>query len=164
MGGEPSTAKDRRPSLGWIAAVLALVLLARNKARGCCGPMAQSAPTTPRPARPGRNRRRSRPRSPPRAHPPPPEEPTGTAEPTTEPSTGTDSPGRARPAMQAFVQDSVSLVTSDPESTFAMLTPEFQAETRWLPAGTRGSGARSARRPPYDIQVDPEGPHDLVHH
>ena len=47
---------------------------------------------------------------------------------TKEPSTGTAPTGDAA-AMRAFVQDYFSQVTADPEATYAMLTPQFQAES-----------------------------------
>ena len=58
----------------------------------------------------------------------PTESPTTSDEPTTEPSPS-DAAGGTPAAMRSFVQDYFSLVTSDPESSFAMLTPEFQAES-----------------------------------
>jgi serine/threonine protein kinase len=59
------------------------------------------------------------------------EEPTEepTSEPTTEPTTEEPSPTGGAPAMQAFVDDYFSRVTSDPESTFELLTPQFQAQS-----------------------------------
>ena len=56
--------------------------------------------------------------------------------------------------MQAFLQDYFSLVTSDPESSFAMLTPEFQEASGGF---GRYSGFWSTirRRSPSDIRVDP---------
>ena len=56
----------------------------------------------------------------------PPDEPT--TEPTSEPTTDEPSPTGAS-AMQAFVDDYFSRVTSDPESTFELLTPQFQAQS-----------------------------------
>lgn len=52
-----------------------------------------------------------------------------TTEPTTEPPTAEPSPEDEASAMQSFVDDYFSRVTSDPESTFELLTPEFQAES-----------------------------------
>ncbi len=52
-----------------------------------------------------------------------------TTEPTTEPTTVEPTPVDDASAMRAFVEDYFSRVTSDPESTFALLTPEFQAES-----------------------------------
>ncbi len=52
-----------------------------------------------------------------------------TTEPTTEPTTAEPSPADDASGMQAFVDDYFSRVTSDPESTFELLTPEFQAES-----------------------------------
>ncbi len=53
-----------------------------------------------------------------------------TTEPTAEPTSATSAPtapaGDAA-AMQAFVQDYFARVTSDPASTFEMLTPQFQS-------------------------------------
>ena len=154
MGGEPSTSKGRRPSLGWIAAVLALVLLvgtgtwllwpdgaerSDDTTAGTSGTEQTQEPTEEPTQEPTEE---------------PTEEPTGTEEPTTEPSTGTDSPAGTRPAMQAFVQDYFSRVTSDPESTFAMLTPEFQAETGGFDRYA-GFWSTISSATPYDIQVDP---------
>ncbi len=56
--------------------------------------------------------------------------------------------------MQAFVQDYFSRVTSDPESTFAMLTPEFQAETGGF-GRYAGFWSTIGSATPYDIQADP---------
>ena len=56
----------------------------------------------------------------------PSESPSTSDEPTTDPSPS-DAAGGTPAAMRSFVQDYFALVTSDPESTFAMLTPEFQA-------------------------------------
>lgn len=84
----------------------------------------------------------------------PSEEPTETAEPTTEPSPAATGAARTRAAMQAFVQDYFSRVTSDPESTFAMLTPQFQAQSggyeRYAGFWSTISSATA-----YDIQADP---------
>ncbi len=55
-------------------------------------------------------------------------EPT-TEEPTAEPTTDEPSAAGGAAAMQAFVDDYFSRVTSDPESTFELLTPEFQAQS-----------------------------------
>ena len=88
------------------------------------------------------------------------EEPSASQDPsesaTEEPSTEPSSPaGGTRAEVRAFVQDYFSLVTSDPESSYVMLTPDFQAESGGY---ERYSGfwstIRSAR--PYDITVDPD--------
>ncbi|QSR30644.1 hypothetical protein CFI00_09075 [Nocardioides sp. S5] len=52
-----------------------------------------------------------------------------TTEPTSEPTTDEPSPTGGASAMRAFVDDYFSRVTSDPESTFELLTPEFQAQS-----------------------------------
>ena len=56
--------------------------------------------------------------------------------------------------MRAFVQDYFSTVTSDPETTFAMLTPEFQAASGGYERLRRFWSTISSATP-YDIRVDP---------
>jgi hypothetical protein len=86
----------------------------------------------------------------------PTEEPTASDEPTTEPTTEpSTAPGRGtRAAMRAFVQDYFARVTSDPQATFEMLTPEFQTASGGY---ERYSGFWStiSSATPYDIEVDP---------
>jgi hypothetical protein len=57
--------------------------------------------------------------------------------------------------MRGFVQDYFATVTSDPRSTWAMLTPEFQAASGGY---ERYSGFWSTidSATPYDIAVDPD--------
>jgi serine/threonine protein kinase len=52
-----------------------------------------------------------------------------TDEPTEDPTTDAPAPAGDAAAMESFVQDYFSQVTSDPEATFAMLTPQFQTES-----------------------------------
>ncbi|GAA1434412.1 serine/threonine-protein kinase [Mycobacterium cookii] len=52
-----------------------------------------------------------------------------TDDPTTEPTTDEPTPAGDASSMRAFVDDYFSRVTSDPESTFELLTPEFQAQS-----------------------------------
>ncbi len=77
----------------------------------------------------------------------------GTEEPSTDPGPGTD--GQPRAEVRAFVQDYFSRVTSDPESAYAMLTPQFQQESGGY---ERYSGFWStiSSATPYDIRVDPQ--------
>ena len=56
--------------------------------------------------------------------------------------------------MRSFVQDYFSLVTSDPESTFAMLTPEFQAESGGIERYT-GFWSTIESATPRAIKADP---------
>ena len=154
--GEPSTSKGRRSSLGLIAAVLALVLLVgigawllwpddaelSDPTAGTSGTEQTQEPTATQ-----------EPTQEPTEEPT--QEPTETEEPTTEPSPGTDSPAGTRAAMQAFVQDYFSRVTSDPEATFAMLTPEFQAETGGFERYA-GFWSTISSATPYAIQADPK--------
>jgi hypothetical protein len=53
------------------------------------------------------------------------------------------------------VQDYFSLVTSDPEATFAMLTPEFQAESGGF-EGYSGFWSTIDSATPRAIRADPE--------
>ena len=57
--------------------------------------------------------------------------------------------------MRSFVTDYYSQVTSDPESTWAMLTPEFQAESGGF---ERYSGFWSTieSATPRNVRVDPQ--------
>jgi hypothetical protein len=79
------------------------------------------------------------------------EEPT--QEPSPEPSTHAG--GGQRAAMRTFVQDYFATVTSDPESTWAMLTPEFQAASGGYERYA-GFWSTIASATPYDITVDRE--------
>lgn len=112
-------------SLGWVAAVLALVLVAgigtwllwpRGEEPGDAGGSTEpSASTEPSPSEDPTSETPS-------------ESPSETEEPTTEP-TPSDAAGGTPAAMRAFVRDYFSRVTTDPEATFELLTPEFQAES-----------------------------------
>ena len=146
----PTPASDRSRGLpvGWVAAALALVLVAGLGAwllwprdDDPTGGSTADPSASAEPSHRGADRRAVV-----RAHlREPTSEPTS-EEPTTEPSPS-NAAGGTPAAMRAFVQDYFSLVTSDPESTFAMLTPEFQADERRLSRATPGSGARSSRQP-----------------
>ena len=75
--------------------------------------------------------------------------PSDTQEPT--PTAG----GGERAAMRGFVQDYFATVTSDPRTTWAMLTPEFQAASGGY-GRYSGFWSTIASATPYDIAVDPE--------
>jgi serine/threonine protein kinase len=81
----------------------------------------------------------------------PAEEPT--EEPTEEPDPS-EGPDTTRAAMRAFVEDYFAQVTSDPESTFAMLTPEFQSQSGGF-EGYQGFWSTIESATPRDIRADP---------
>jgi hypothetical protein len=57
--------------------------------------------------------------------------------------------------MRAFVSDYFSTVTSDPEATYAMLTPEFQAESGGF-EGYSGFWSTIESATPRAIKADPQ--------
>jgi serine/threonine protein kinase len=75
-------------------------------------------------------------------------------EPTEEPSPS-DGPVATRAAMRTFVEDYFAQVTSDPETTFAMLTPEFQAASGGF-EGYSGFWSTIESATPRDIRADPQ--------
>ena len=94
------------------------------------------------------------------------EEPSATEEPSTEPSeSATEEPspepdqspaaGGTQAEVRAFVQEYFSLVTSAPESSYVMLTPEFQAASGGFERYSGFWSTISSARP-YDITVDPD--------
>jgi serine/threonine protein kinase len=85
----------------------------------------------------------------------PSEEPTEepAEEPSEDPATP-EGPGATRAAMRTFVEDYFAQVTSDPETTFAMLTPEFQAASGGL-EGYEGFWSTIESATPRDIRADP---------
>ncbi|WP_210504235.1 serine/threonine-protein kinase [Nocardioides xinjiangensis] len=131
----PEPARSRRLPLGWVAAVLALVLVAG------IGAWLLWPGDGERPA--GGTGDAASEQSSPSGEPTESEDPTATTEPseteepTEEPTEPTEEPTTTSPpatgataaSMQAFVRDYFATVTSDPETTFAMLTPEFQADS-----------------------------------
>ena len=114
--------------LGRVAAVAALVLLVGLGAwllwpedaerDSTADPTGSAQSQEPQPSE------ESEPSEEPSASPEPTEEPT-----ETEPTTDAGTPEGDAAAMRAFVQDYFSQVTSDPESTFEMLTPQFQEQS-----------------------------------
>jgi serine/threonine protein kinase len=105
----PAAARRRGLPMGWIAAAAAVVLVAvlavwlwpgdgDRPSAGSSGGGASEQPTT---------------------------QPSQTQE--TEPAEdASDTPEETQAAMDAFVSDYLSLVTSDPESAFSMLAPQFK--------------------------------------
>ncbi len=90
--------------------------------------------------------------------PDPSEEPSASPEPTEEPSETESTPGSTTAegepaAMRSFVEDYFSRVTSDPESTFEMLTPQFQAESGGY-EGYSGFWNTIESATPSDIRAD----------
>lgn len=124
----PAAASTHGRSRGWMAALVALVLVAGLGAwllwprdeepsdadGGGASPSASQDPTSEAPSESPSDS--------------PTESPSTSEEPTTEPSPS-NAAGGTPAAMRAFVSDYFSTVTSDPETTYAMLTPEFQAES-----------------------------------
>jgi serine/threonine protein kinase len=143
------TSPSRRSPLGWIAAVAVLVLLAGLGAYLLWPGDGQ------RPAGTEAQTEQS-------------EEPSASEEPSTEPSTepsesATEEPttepsppaGGTQAEVRAFVRDYFSLVTSAPESSYVMLTPEFQTASGGFERYSGFWSTISSARP-YDITVDPE--------
>ena len=147
----PATADEpRRRPLGWIAAaVLALVLVAG------AGTWLLWPGDGERPSGDSGGTRTTEPSGTPSASQEPTED-ESEEPPASDTEDPTPSPGGGeRAAMRTFVQDYFATVTSDPEATWAMLTPEFQAASGGY---ERYSGFWStiASATPRNIQVDPE--------
>ena len=143
--------------LAWVAAVLALVLVGGVGAWLLWpGDGERPGTTAPGPATGGSQE----PSAPEQSSTSAPDEPTEepTQEPTQEPS-ASDEPsttpgGGTRAAVRTFVQDYFARVTSDPQATFEMLTPEFQAESGGYERYSGFWSTISSARP-HDIEVDP---------
>jgi serine/threonine protein kinase len=150
--GRSDEREPRRAPLGWIAAAAVLVLLA---ALGTWwlwpgdGQQPESSDTSTQ-----QSEEPSEQASPEPSEEPSSTEPSETAseEPTTDPS---PSPSGTRAEVQAFLQDYFSLVTSDPESSYAMLTPEFQEASGGY-EGYSGFWGTIRSASPSGISVDPE--------
>ena len=153
----PAADTTRGRSRGWVAALIALVLVAglgtwllwprdeepSDAGRSDASPSASQDPTSDTPSEsPSESPTDS-----------PSESPSTSDEPTTDPSPS-DAAGGTPAAMRSFVQDYFSLVTSDPESTFAMLTPEFQAESGGIEDYT-GFWSTIESATPRAIKADP---------
>ncbi|WP_159081434.1 serine/threonine-protein kinase [Nocardioides sediminis] len=86
--------------------------------------------------------------------------------PSPSPSETTDQPSEESPTEEAtqpatrremtrFITDYLSTVTSDPEATYAMLTPEFQEASNGFD-GYSGFWGTVESATPRDVQADPE--------
>jgi serine/threonine protein kinase len=142
--------RSRRLPLGAVAAALALVLLLGLGAWLLWPDEAPDA--SPSPAEPttsGSQEPSDEPTEEPTEEPS--EEPS--EEPTEEPDPS-DGPGATRAEMSAFVEDYFAQVTSDPETTFTMLTPEFQAESGGF-GDYEGFWSTIESATPRDIRADP---------
>jgi serine/threonine protein kinase len=78
-----------------------------------------------------------------------------TPEPTEESPTEEATPPPTRREMTSFITTYLSTVTSDPEATFAMLTPEFQEASNGF-EGYSGFWGTVESATPRDITADPE--------
>jgi eukaryotic-like serine/threonine-protein kinase len=155
----PSPAADtpRGRSRGWMAAVVALVLVAgigawmlwpRDDEPSDAGPSGSSPSASQDPTS-------DTPSESPSDSPTdsPSESPSTSDEPTTDPSPS-NAAGGTPAAMRSFVQDYFATVTSDPESTFAMLTPEFQSASGGID-GYTGFWSTIESATPRAIKADP---------
>ena len=140
---------SRSPRAGWVAAALALLLLAgvgtwllwpedgqRSGTNATTSDSGQSQePTTSEESSDSEEPSEESPDEP-------------TEEPTAEGAAVT------RAEMQAFVQDYFARVTSDPESTFDLLTPQFQAQSGGYERYA-GFWSTIESATPSDIRADP---------
>ena len=133
----PRSARRRRSPLPWLVALAAAVLV---------GIIAFAA-------------LQDDPEEPTAGTDPSPSETTGTSEPTQEPSQETPTEEATRPPTQRemteFISTYLSTVTSDPEATFQMLTPEFQEASNGF-EGYSGFWGTVESATPRDISADPE--------
>ena len=148
---EPVAARRRSP-WGWIAALAVLALLA-GLAAWVLWPGDGARPEASDRATPQQTRD-PQPSEEPSSEEPSSGEPSTstTDEPTTDPS---PPPGDTTVEVRAFLQDYFSLVTSDPEASFDMLSPEFQQASGGY-GRYSGFWATISSARPHDITVDPE--------
>ena len=155
-----ATSRSRRPPLGWIAALAALVLLAGlgtyllwpGDGERPTGSAAQPEQTD----EPSASEEPSNDPSESATDEPTDPSTEPTSEPSTDPSTEPDPPaGGTQGEVRAFVKDYFSLVTSAPESSYDMLTPEFQEASGGFERYSGFWSTISSARP-YDITVDPD--------
>lgn len=149
----PAAGTTRGRSRGWVAALVALVLVAgvgawllwprdeepSDAGRNDPSPSASQDPTSDTPSESPSDS--------------PTESPTTSDEPTDEPSPS-NAAGGTPAAMRSFVQDYFATVTSDPEATFAMLTPEFQSSSGGI-EGYTGFWSTIESATPRAIKADP---------
>ncbi|RYC14550.1 serine/threonine-protein kinase [Nocardioides zhouii] len=148
-----TTSPARRSYLGWIAAVAVLVLLAGLGAWLLWpGDGQRPAGTDAQTGQSDEPSASEEPSDEPSDEPS--EEPSesATEEPSAEPSPPA---GGTEAEVRTFVQDYFSLVTSAPESSYVMLTPEFQAASGGFERYSGFWSTISSARP-YDITVDPD--------
>jgi eukaryotic-like serine/threonine-protein kinase len=153
----PAADTTRGRSRGWLAALVALVLVAgagawllwprveepSDAGRNDASPSASQDPTSDAPS--------ESPSDSPTESPSTTDE--STDEPTDEPSPS-NAAGGTPAAMRTFVQDYFATVTSDPETTFAMLTPEFQSASGGI-EGYTGFWSTIESATPRAIKADP---------
>ncbi len=130
----PRSARRRRSLLPWLVALAAAVLVGILVVAALQDdPEAPTAGTDPSPSQ--------------------------TSEPTQEPSQETPTDDATRPAtkreMTEFISTYLATVTSDPEATFEMLTPEFQEASNGF-EGYSGFWGTVESATPRDISADPE--------
>ena len=143
-----ATSRSRRSPLGWIAAVVVLVLLA-GLGTYLLWPGDGQRPADSE-AQSGQSDQPS-PSEETSSDPSPDPSETASEEPSTEPSPAA---GGTQAEVRAFVQEYFSLVTSSPESSYVMLTPEFQTASGGFERYSGFWSTISSARP-YDISVDP---------
>ena len=150
----PAPSRSRSPRVGWVAAALVLLLLA---GLGAWLLWPEDDPGSAPTAEPSGETQGEEPSA--SEEPSTSEEPSASEEPTTDPpeTESSPAPSRAgtRASMRAFVQDYFSQVTSDPESTYAMLTPQFQAQSGGFD-DYAGFWSTISSAKAYDVAADPK--------
>ena len=161
---DSSDSRSRAFPLGWIAALLALVLVAGYGAwllwpgDGERPDAATNTAATEQTEQPPSEQSTASddptedPTEEPVPTPEPAEEPT--VEPPVEPSQAAAGQGAV---VRSLVENYFALATSDPESSFAMLTPQFQAQTGGF-GRYSGFWSTISSATPYDISVDLSAP------
>ncbi|MBC2934221.1 protein kinase domain-containing protein [Nocardioides sp. zg-1228] len=157
-------AGSRGRSAGWLAAALALALVAglgawllwprdedpTGSTAGDDAPGASADPSSEEPSD-STSEPTSEPTSDPTSQPT--ESPTES--PSEETTTDPGASGATPAAARAFVRDYFAQVTSDPASTFELLTPEFQAASGGLGSYT-GFWSTIESATPRAVRVDPQ--------
>lgn len=149
----PTSTSDgsRGRSMGWVAAALALVLVAGLGAWLLWPRDDSTGDSSADPSTSAEPSASEEPTDEPTSEPT--DEPTS-EEPTTDPSPS-NAAGGTPAAMRTFVRDYFSTVTSDPEATYAMLTPDFQAESGGF-EGYSGFWSTIESATPRAIRADPQ--------
>jgi eukaryotic-like serine/threonine-protein kinase len=149
---------SRGPRAGWVAAALVLLLLAGVGAWLVWPADGQRSGGDAAPSDSGQSQEPTASDEPSDSADPseePSDEPSTdpSEEPTEEPTADGVGTG-TRAEMQAFVQDYFSRVTSDPEATFDLLTPQFQAQSGGY-EGYSGFWSTIESATPSGIRADP---------